>query len=161
MEPRPAASCPDDEFTASIVESIARAIGEELEIQMSQSQKRRLLEQAREVATQSNFRISIYELCRTLGVSKRTLEYAFQSYLQISPARYFRTLRFNQCFKLLLAADPARHSVKEFALDLGFTDLGRFAGLYRKFFCEYPSQTLKRRTNESAPRFSIGRPGDE
>jgi AraC family ethanolamine operon transcriptional activator len=161
MGQQPAAPCSDDEFTASVVESVARAIGEEVEIRMSQSQKRRLLEQAREIAIQSNFRISIYGLCRTLGVSKRSLEYAFQSYLQTSPARYFRMLRFNHCFKRLLAADPARHSVKEFALELGFTDLGRFAGLYRKFFGEYPSQTLKRRPNKSAPKISIGRPGSE
>lgn len=36
-------------------------------------------------------------------------------------------------------------SVKEIALGLGFTELGRFAGIYRHLFGELPSESLRRK----------------
>jgi hypothetical protein len=47
------------ELSEIIVDSVSRAIGEKAEIHLLDSEKRRLLERAKKVVTQSDFRISI------------------------------------------------------------------------------------------------------
>jgi transcriptional regulator GlxA family with amidase domain len=44
----------------------------------------------------------------------------------------------------LRGADPATASVAEIAGGCGFTELGRFAGVYQTAFGESPSTTLRR-----------------
>jgi len=52
--------------------------------------------------------------------------------------------RMKQVRVLLRDADPVTANVAELAGRYGFTELVRFAGLYREVFGETPSTTLRR-----------------
>jgi AraC family ethanolamine operon transcriptional activator len=85
--------------------------------------------------------LSVLELCRELGVSERTLHYAFQEVRGTSPMAYFQALRLNAVRQeLRAAADTA--TVHEIARRWGFGHTGEFAAAYRRLFGELPSQTL-------------------
>ncbi len=97
--------------------------------------------------------LSVQELVQALGVTRRALEYAFSSALEISPAQYLRARRLNRVRRDLNARKPL--NVTDAALRHGFGHLGRFSGQYRRLFGELPSQTrrselLLSRLSESA-----------
>jgi AraC family ethanolamine operon transcriptional activator len=85
--------------------------------------------------------LSLLDLCRELGVSERTLHYAFQEVRGLSPMAYFRACRLNAVRQELKTA-PDRASVQEIAQRWGFWHPGEFAAAYRRLFGELPSQTL-------------------
>ena len=91
------------------------------------------------------------ELCERVGVSDRTLRSSCAEFLGISPARYVLLRRLKAVRKALLDADPDLANVAELARLQGFTQPGRFAGIYRAAFGESPSSTLRR---ASKPRFA-------
>lgn len=84
----------------------------------------------------------IIDICRELGVSERTLQYAFLDYAGLSPTAYLRRIRLNRVRKALRLADTQTATVTETAMRFGFLHLGRFARDYRMFFGESPSETL-------------------
>ena len=83
-------------------------------------------------------------LCAEVGVSQRTLEYAFQERLGTSPMEFIRRLRLHAVRRALLAAERGGATVTEIAMTFGFYQLGRFAAEYRAIFGELPSATLTR-----------------
>ncbi len=83
-------------------------------------------------------------LCAEVGVSQRTLEYAFQEQLGTSPMELIRRLRLHAVRRSLLAAERGGATVTEIAMTFGFYQLGRFAAEYRAIFGELPSATLNR-----------------
>lgn len=87
------------------------------------------------------------ELCRTLGVSERTLRSAFVATLGMAPARYLRLRRLHLLRAALAVADQHQSSVAEIARGFGYTDCGRMAADYHALFGEYPSATLLRGVN--------------
>ncbi len=91
-------------------------------------------------------RLSVQELVQTLGVTRRALEYASSSALEVSPAQYLRARRLNQVRRDLHASAPL--NVTTAALRHGFAHLGHFSRQYRRLFGELPSQT---RRSESPP----------
>jgi transcriptional regulator GlxA family with amidase domain len=90
------------------------------------------------------------ELCARVGVSDRTLRSSCIEFLAVSPARYILLRRLKAVRKALRNADPDLANVAELARLHGFTQPGRFAGVYRAAFGESPSTTLQR---ASKPRF--------
>jgi AraC-like DNA-binding protein len=85
--------------------------------------------------------LSVLDLCRELGVSERTLLYAFQEVRGSSPMAYFKASRLNAVRQELKAA-PAGTTVREIAQRWGFRHTGEFAADYQRLFGELPSQTL-------------------
>jgi len=85
--------------------------------------------------------VSIAKLCEHAGVSKRTLEYAFSSHLDITPKRYINRYRLNAVRKLLRST--AGLKVSDAANAWGFWHMGQFAADYHKLFGELPSETMK------------------
>lgn len=87
--------------------------------------------------------VSLAELCEASGVSHTWLARCFQEVYGTSPVAYLRARRLSEARARLLdrAAPPA--SVKEVALSLGFTHLGRFAADYQARFEEKPSDSLR------------------
>ncbi|MCI4677998.1 helix-turn-helix domain-containing protein [Rhodoblastus acidophilus] len=84
--------------------------------------------------------ISIAELCRVVGVSRRTLQYCFQDVLNVSPASFLRAVRLNGVRRMLRTAT----SVTEAAAYWGFWHFGHFSRDYAAMFGELPSQTHRR-----------------
>lgn len=84
------------------------------------------------------------ELCRTVGVSERTLRTAFVATLGMAPARYLRLRRLHLLRAALAVADQRHTSVAAIASRFGYTDYGRMAADYHALFGEYPSTTLLR-----------------
>jgi len=121
------------------------------QVRMLASKRRELVAEATRHFVESNYQAPVSHLCSHVGVSKRSLEYAFRENLGAPPSEYFKRHRLNQCRQILSTGDPAKTSVKAVALSFGFQQSGRFAQEYRNFFGETPSETL-RRLPESLPR---------
>jgi AraC family ethanolamine operon transcriptional activator len=87
---------------------------------------------------------TVPELCAAIGVSQRTIEYAFRDQLGLRPVQFLKLMRLNRARSSLVGASPASTSVTDVAMDFGFWDLGHFARDYQALFGESPSQTLRR-----------------
>jgi AraC-like DNA-binding protein len=85
---------------------------------------------------------SLPELCATIGVPERTLRDCCARVLGVSPGRYIRLKRLNLVHAELRRADPVTTSVAQIARRYRFSELGRFAAVYRRIFGEFPSATL-------------------
>lgn len=88
----------------------------------------------------ANEPLSMLQVCRHVGASRRKLNYCFKDVLGSSPLRYLRALRLNGVRRDL--RDGAA-SVQQAAARWGFWRMGEFAADYRRQFAELPSQTLK------------------
>ena len=85
---------------------------------------------------------TVPELCVQLHVSRRTLQYAFETVVGSSPVVYLRGLRLNAVRRELHAGATA--TVQDAAAHHGFWSLSQFGSDYRRLFAERPSQTLAR-----------------
>ena len=87
--------------------------------------------------------IRMVDLCKVTEVSERTLQYAFQTCLGLSPMNYLKRHRLHQVRRELKEADVARSTVSAIACQFGFFHFGDFSLAYKSQFNESPSQTLK------------------
>lgn len=95
---------------------------------------------------------TVTDLCESLHVSPRTLQYAFQKSLGISVAAYVRSVRLDRVRRTL--SDPAREvpRISDVATRWGFWHPSQFSRLYFRQFGELPSETLAQaRRRDSAP----------
>ena len=99
--------------------------------------------------------IQLEHLAQIGGVRPRTLEMHFKIFLGTTPLGWVRRMRLARARLELLNASP-RATVTGIALSSGFSELGRFAGQYRKAFGELPSMTMQR--TRSSASFDIGHP---
>lgn len=98
--------------------------------------------------------ITVADLCRELGVSRRTLQYSFQEVLGINPVAFLRAMRLNGVRRDLKSAARPADSVQDIAARWGFWHLGHFVTDYKRMFGELPSETLRgrRRVGRTARR---------
>lgn len=96
------------------------------------------------LAEQPNQQLHLPGLCALIGVSERTLRSCCAEFLGIGPSRYMLRRRLKAVRLALRDADPAVASVAEIAASYGFSELGRFAAVYRAEFGVSPSTTLQR-----------------
>lgn len=82
------------------------------------------------------------ELCEIGCVSRRTLQYSFESILGISPSQFLRVSRLNRVKRML--SGPNTVSVSDAAAFNGFYHLSQFASDYKHLFGELPSHTKAR-----------------
>jgi AraC family transcriptional regulator, ethanolamine operon transcriptional activator len=85
--------------------------------------------------------ITITDLCELTFVSRRTLQYSFESILGINPLRFLRLTRLNNVrreLKLLGQSKP----ISVIAANWGFWHAGQFTKDYTQLFGENPSQTI-------------------
>ena len=88
--------------------------------------------------------VSIAQVCREVGVSRRSLECAFRTAVGLSPAHYVRKLQLNQVRRDLLAAADGTASIGGVAARHGLWHWSRFSQSYREMFGELPSATRRR-----------------
>lgn len=84
--------------------------------------------------------LTMTELCELTNVSRRTLQYSFDSILGISPLQYLRVTRLNRVRRALRQASPGQ-TIADIASYWGFWHLSQFAKDYRELFGESPSDT--------------------
>lgn len=129
---------------ASVLSNLAELLIDDSGVQEPQipwSRRWKVVTAARElVLSRPESPIGVTEICRAIGVSRRTLQYCFQDVMGISPAAFLRSVRLNGARRTLKTAA----SVTEAAAYWGFWHFGHFAGDYRKMFGELPSETFRR-----------------
>ena len=94
-------------------------------------------------AESSDGPLTSLDLAVAVGVGQRTLQYAFQEALEMTPASYLHLHRLNSAHRELIATDSGTTTVTRIALKWGFNHPGRFSLAHRKLFGEMPSKTLK------------------
>ncbi len=109
----------------------------------SSRSRRAALGRALHAAERAEWKIGTAQLAAAAGVSQRTLQLAFLDRFGVSPTSFLRVRRLNGARRDLLGATPDETTVQAIATEWGFTELGRFAGVYRGFFGELPSKTLR------------------
>ncbi|WP_271271287.1 GlxA family transcriptional regulator [Aliamphritea hakodatensis] len=75
--------------------------------------------------------MSVDELAKLVGISRRQLERLFQKHLNCVPTRYYMDLRLNCARRLLLQTDK---SIVDVSLACGFVSAPHFSKCYRDFF---------------------------
>jgi len=94
-------------------------------------------------------RRSVSELASVAGVSSRTLQRQFTSFLGKSPQAMQHEIGLEQARHALLQG-ALGEKVRSVALRCGFPHFGRFSADYRRRYGEAPSSTLKRQARFSA-----------
>ncbi|MFO7704766.1 MAG: helix-turn-helix domain-containing protein [Halopseudomonas sp.] len=95
------------------------------------------------IAEHGDAPVTMTELCELAHVSRRTLQYSFETILGISPLRFLRVTRLNQARRALGEAGTGC-TVTGISAAWGFWHSGQFAKDYKQLFGESPSATLKR-----------------
>jgi AraC family ethanolamine operon transcriptional activator len=114
-------------------------------VRLDRTARRRIVSRVRElVAAQPDAPLTVLDVCRAVGTSRRKLQYCFEEALGTNPAYYLRVLRLNAARRELRRQSPATGSVGDVAFRCGFWHLSRFSLHYRQLFGELPSDTLKR-----------------
>jgi AraC family ethanolamine operon transcriptional activator len=123
----------------------ALSIGREIPLATS---KRRMdaMRKAKEFMEESKGDISIEDVCRVSGVSWRTLDYSFKEHIGLGPKKYLDAFRLNRAHQELYQSS-ARVKISDVANNWGYWHIGRFAGNYKRFFGELPSETVIRRNH--------------
>lgn len=112
---------------------------------IGRSQKYKIVQNACDyIQDHSEKNISIVDLCRETGVSRRTLEYSFRDCIGESPVSYLRKIKLNSIRRALLDLENAGRSIGDIAAEWGIWHLSRFAQYYRNQFHELPSETRKK-----------------
>ena len=105
--------------------------------------RRRLVDAAKTVVgSRGEAPMTVPELTALLGVSMRTLKYAFRDVRSLSPVQYLRAARLLGVRRELLRAGPVMR-VSDAAARWGFWHLSQFAADYKRLFGELPSERLR------------------
>jgi transcriptional regulator GlxA family with amidase domain len=94
-------------------------------------------------------RLYVTDLCEAAGVSERTLQYAFNEVVGMTPVAYLTRLRLHRVRQALRAATHGTTTVTAEALRWGFWHFGHFSRAYKDCFGELASDTLRRDPSES------------
>lgn len=85
--------------------------------------------------------VTMTGLCELTNVSRRTLQYSFESIVGISPLQFLRLTRLNQVRRALCEARGGQ-SIADIAAYWGFWHGGQFAKDYKQLFGESPSDAI-------------------
>jgi len=94
--------------------------------------------------------MSLDELSRYVGISRRQIERLFQKYLNCVPTRYYMELRLNRARQLLLQTNK---SIIDVSLACGFVSAPHFSKCYRDLF-GIPPRDERRQSQVSKPSTS-------
>lgn len=87
--------------------------------------------------------VVLADIAQAARLSPRGLQYAFRAATGRTPMQYLRRVRLDAARAELRSADPSVETVAAIAARWGFSNLGRFAAMYRGEFGETPSTTLR------------------
>jgi AraC family ethanolamine operon transcriptional activator len=102
----------------------------------------RVVNRARDfIEANKHQRISIEDLSRYAGASRRNLHYAFANLLGVTPSSYLRAVRLNAARRDIKRRAVEGELLADIAARWGFFHLSYFAADYRRHFGELPSET--------------------
>ncbi|MFJ4038455.1 helix-turn-helix transcriptional regulator [Microbacterium sp. NPDC090007] len=87
--------------------------------------------------------VVLADIAQAARLSPRGLQYAFRAATGRTPMQYLRRVRLDAARVELRNGDPSTDTVAAIAARWGFSNLGRFAAMYRGEFGETPSTTLR------------------
>ncbi len=141
----PSGSRPGRPLVDELVDALVSTRVEQAEfVQPPLRAARRTFRRAMAHCEEHGFECRPEQLAWETGVCVRTLRDAFRRCTGKSPSRFLRCLRLRQVRERLLDLGPGETTVTDEAVAMGFTELGRFSGEYRRVFGELPSATLRR-----------------
>jgi len=107
-------------------------------------QRQRIMARVYDYLSDSRLRspVTISELCASIHISRRTLQYTFASCCNLSPKQFIHITRLNQIRREFQTSSEYR-TVSDTAFDFGFFHLGQFCHDYKRLFGETPLQTMK------------------
>lgn len=131
-----------DEITARMMQLIcASLVNKPQQLEVLRHKSWDVLAMTRDLVTQRvDNPPTVAELCASLDMSRRSVQYHFEQTVQMSPVVFLRAQRLNGVRHMLKTAS----SVTEAATYWGFWHFGHFSQEYRKMFGELPSVTYKR-----------------
>ncbi len=88
------------------------------------------------------------ELCAAANVSERTLQYAFQDIMGMSPLTFLHRLRLHRARDELRKAKIGSTTISDVAMNWGFWHFGEFSRAYKNCFGEVPSRTLRQNSGD-------------
>lgn len=97
------------------------------------------------IKTNTNESLRMGELCRTAGISKRTLQYLFKKELDMTLTDYLKGHKLYRIHRDLWHLQQSNVKIRDITNKYGFWHMGQFAADYYKLFGELPSETLGRR----------------
>jgi len=92
--------------------------------------------------------IFLADLCKVVNVSPRTVQYIFVDRFGVSPKQYIKARRLSAVRRNLLHINSHERTIANIASDWGFWHMGQFSADYRRFFKEFPSETLARQVRQ-------------
>ena len=87
--------------------------------------------------------IALHEVAEAAGCSVRSLQLGFRQFRDTTPAAAIRQVRLEAVRQILAFGESAR-TVADVAYQYGFTNPGRFSGLYKETFGVSPGDDLRR-----------------
>ena len=96
--------------------------------------------------------MSLDELARHVGISRRQMERIFQKHLNCVPTRYYLELRLQRARELLLRSPK---SIVDVAFSCGFVSPPHFSKCYRDYFGKPPREERLQNTQSSTNKKSI------
>ncbi len=94
-------------------------------------------------------KLTVQELCRELGVSRRSLFLAFEKQLGVGPSKFQSIVQLHRLRSLLQESTYEKGVVSKLIGEAGFSHLGRTSVAYHQFFGETPIETASRPKNGS------------
>ena len=106
--------------------------------------------------------IALHEVAEAAGCSIRSLQLGFRQFRDTTPAAAIRQVRL-EAVRQILAFGESAQTVTDVAYQYGFTNPGRFWGLYKGTFGVSPADDLRRNPSHrqaalTRPRSSPNRP---
>lgn len=133
----------EDTLILGLIESVSTS--QEVTSLLTAERRKNLVANACEFAlAQPDDSVSILEMCKKFGTSRRKLNYCFQEVLGISPLQYLRALRLNGARRDLKMHHCDAQTVQYVAFRWGFWHVGQFGVYYKAMFGECPSETLRK-----------------
>ncbi|WP_257167398.1 helix-turn-helix domain-containing protein [Bradyrhizobium sp. SRS-191] len=125
----------------------------------SSAARKRIVDRACELMLASaDQSISLLDVCKAVGASRRKLSYCFQDVLGTSPLTYWRAVRLNRVRRDLKSSHDPRDGIYDIAVRHGFWHFSQFSLDYKRHFAELPSETLRRARMDASARLRQNSP---
>lgn len=111
-------------------------------VQESLAMDRRLVRAIEKIEQNPDWLFNLQELAIHSSASERNLYYLMKHHTGMTPYRFYQRNRLIRVRRRLVDCRGNEPHISRYAVDEGFSHLGRFAALYREHFGELPSETV-------------------